>query len=165
MGTGVIEDPKNPAKLGITYSYGQREYTGVKITTSCLCSDLWLLLSASIQCSPPLLPLLDPVHWLRELCPGVLLHRRPQALPCGLRLDPGPHPEPAGRHRGEGQGDLCHQQHRRDPDDPQQAAGMWQNSLRLRRKSNTRWRRCWWKKRNDCRFFFLPTLYFYREEF
>lgn len=86
-----------------------------------MCSDSH---SRLFNPSPPILPLLDLVHGLRDLCPGVFLHGRPQTLPRRLRLDPGPDPEPAGLHHRESPEHLRLQQHRRDQNDPQPAAGL-----------------------------------------
>lgn len=79
--------------------------------------------------SPAILPVLDPVHGLRQPGAGVFLHRCPQAVPCGLCLGPGPNAEPARVRHREGQGGVRPQQHRRDQDDSQQAAGLRQNPL------------------------------------
>lgn len=88
-----------------------------------------LLRSHALHHSPALLPVLDPIHWLREHGPGVFLHGHPEALPRRLRLDPGPNTNPARRHFGEGQRDLRQQQHWNEQYDCQQAAGLWQNPL------------------------------------
>ena len=140
-GNGVIEDMKNPAKLGISYSYGEDDCT----FNSCCCVPICnvsgfghmnrrkhLNRSLFLAFSPPLLPVLDPVHGLHQHGPGVFLHGHPQTLPRGLCLDPEPDTNPARRHRGEGQGDLRQQQHRREQDDCQQAAGLWQNPVSSR---------------------------------
>lgn len=90
---------------------------------------LLILFCAPEHHSPALLPLLDTVHWLRELRPGVFLHGCPEALPRWLCLDPGPNTNLAGLHHRESQGDLRQQQHRCEQDDCQQTARVWQNSL------------------------------------
>lgn len=78
-----------------------------------------------------LLPVLDPVHRLRELCPGVFLYGHPETLPRRLRLDPESHTDSAGLHRGAAQGDLCQKQHWCEQDDCLEAARLWQIPLSI----------------------------------
>ena len=108
-----------------THLYGIQTYLDVLTMCACTCISLSL--------SPPphpnrnsaaLHPILDPVHRLREHGRGVLVHGHPAAVPRGVRLGAEPQPLPAGRRSGEGGRHLCQEQHRRQPDDQHQAAGL-----------------------------------------
>lgn len=104
-GTAVVEDKKNPAKLGISFSYGTKLiffFWAFARSLPCVffihfesyftfCFSAWIYSFA-------LHSILDFVHWLWEFSTGIFMHWCLETVSCRLRLDSGPHPIPACCH-------------------------------------------------------------------
>uniref|UniRef100_A0A8C6SBE5 Apolipoprotein D n=1 Tax=Neogobius melanostomus TaxID=47308 RepID=A0A8C6SBE5_9GOBI len=138
IGTARIPDPREPAKLGVSFSFGKVKPSSSdqkrKSTSSEKPNTFGLFLPSGSHGH-----VLGALHRLHQRVGGVLLHRLPPRGPHGLRLDLGAEPHPArrdheDRYRNTEAGGS--QRVRADPDRPNGMPG--QHHVRFRRSGTKR---------------------------